>query len=279
MENQSSRHRELWNAVLLLAVLIVATAWTFCFVKAYLAAPTADSEIGSLGQFGDSFGAVNALFTGLALLGVAYAAIQQNEQIWQSREATIHERRVQFLAARLNGAVALLEALRISSSKQQPKLLEKYAARRQERLQLQLGFLLCEARLGFESDWSTHLEERAIRDYLIEILSDLKQASVGIWAMAQRAGELGFIFEDVQTHIFHVYAHVVDRNPDFAGRLRNYNTALVTHHGKNSSVVDVKAAIDRIIEELRQPIDSAASKRSPVAGSGQHLDDSAPPDP
>jgi hypothetical protein len=54
-------------------------------------------EMSERGQFGDMFGAVNALFSGLALLGAIYAIMQQSEELALQREElalTRKERRI-----------------------------------------------------------------------------------------------------------------------------------------------------------------------------------------
>lgn len=61
----------------------VAVAW---FVSAFVLREFIPS-LESRGTFGDSFGALNALFSGLAFAGVVYAILQQNESRDQQNEA------------------------------------------------------------------------------------------------------------------------------------------------------------------------------------------------
>lgn len=50
----------------------------------------AENALAKSGQLGDTFGAVNALFTGLAFAGVVYTIIQQNKQL-KTQQRELHE--------------------------------------------------------------------------------------------------------------------------------------------------------------------------------------------
>jgi len=68
------------------------------------------------GQFGDAFGAINALFTGLALAGVIIAMLMQREELkllrkefGRSIEAQEAQARALIITAQLNANSALLQ--------------------------------------------------------------------------------------------------------------------------------------------------------------------------
>src|SRR5262249_60351914 len=77
-----------------------------------------------LGQLGDTFGFVNALFTGLALAGLVQTALLQQHQLAEQRKeikaqletaqenraALLRQGRAEFLTARLNATIGLLNA-------------------------------------------------------------------------------------------------------------------------------------------------------------------------
>ena len=60
------------------------------------------------GQFGDLFGAVNALFSGLALAGVVYAILLQQEELSLQREEMERVARAGELSARLTAISQLI---------------------------------------------------------------------------------------------------------------------------------------------------------------------------
>ncbi len=68
------------------------------------------------GQFGDAFGAINALFSGLALAGVIVAMLMQREELklirkelGQSSEAQEAQAKALIITAQLNANSALLQ--------------------------------------------------------------------------------------------------------------------------------------------------------------------------
>lgn len=86
---------------ILLPSLVVAGAllWAAAGIAIYVTLPDWPAR----GQFGDMFGAINALFSGLALGGVIYAVFIQHAQL------KTQERDLQ-LNARLNAMAALIAA-------------------------------------------------------------------------------------------------------------------------------------------------------------------------
>ena len=83
------------RALILVGVLL----WVIVDLSIFLLLP----DWSTRGQFGDMFGAINALFSGLALAGVIYAVFLQRAQI------AIQERDLR-LNARLNALAALIAA-------------------------------------------------------------------------------------------------------------------------------------------------------------------------
>ncbi|KNZ33894.1 MAG: hypothetical protein AD742_04000 [Methylibium sp. NZG] len=64
-------------------------------------APAAPASIAELGQVGDLFGGINALFAALAVVGVAWAGLQQQTTLRVTREA-LDEERVRFKAQQVD---------------------------------------------------------------------------------------------------------------------------------------------------------------------------------
>jgi hypothetical protein len=69
--------------------------------------PEEKRELESFGQLGDVFGSANALFTGLALVGLVYTVIlqraqtaSQEQQLTLQRQEPSRQAREQFLTAR-----------------------------------------------------------------------------------------------------------------------------------------------------------------------------------
>jgi hypothetical protein len=80
------RKKELNMAISI--VIFVVFAWTLCWVLLY--------DNTNRGTFGDMFGAVNALFSGLAFGGVIFAIIlQRNELALQREELTLTRKELQ----------------------------------------------------------------------------------------------------------------------------------------------------------------------------------------
>lgn len=158
------------------AALLVAGVWVVCLAAAFAAfrlsalldeegAPVNWTE--RLGQFGDTFGLVNALFTGLALMGLTYTVYLQREEMEEGRELLHRERREQFLSARLNAVVALHDARErhMAESRESFQSEDYYAQTLQseaDRLRQRIGFLRSEVRLGFDGEWTRDVMRRAV---------------------------------------------------------------------------------------------------------------------
>ena len=103
--NETDRHSlAFWKLACGVAlVMIVFTAATTWLIP----------EIGLRGQFGDSFGAVNALFSGLAFAGLISALYLQRSELQLQREElrlTRHELSEQSAAQKAHAEVALKTA-------------------------------------------------------------------------------------------------------------------------------------------------------------------------
>lgn len=93
------------RTVVLVALLIVA-AWAAVATAAYFALPDWEKR----GQFGDVFGAVNALFSGLAFAGLIFAILLQREDLELQRQELTLTR--QELARTAQAQIESEEALR-----------------------------------------------------------------------------------------------------------------------------------------------------------------------
>src|SRR3954447_4954476 len=110
------------NVAAIVAAILALIVWLACLTIALREAWCKDKEaIAASGQIGDTFGAVNALFTGFALIGLVYTAVLQRQEIrtqeqdsQENKRALQRESRSLFLAARLNATVALLQACEVS---------------------------------------------------------------------------------------------------------------------------------------------------------------------
>ncbi|MEY8748605.1 hypothetical protein AB9M62_57130 [Bacillales bacterium AN1005] len=75
---------------LVIAVIVVLVSWlsTWIFIP-MLYKESANNEVNiSAGTFGDMFGGVNALFSGLAFVGLIYTILVQREELQETRRAT-----------------------------------------------------------------------------------------------------------------------------------------------------------------------------------------------
>lgn len=178
-----------------LAFVFVMIGWGICFRIAWLRANQGPepSRMELYGQFGDTFGTVNALFTGLALVGVAYTVrlqIEQNraqrdelEEVRQAQRLQAHE---VYLSSRLNTTVALLHVKEAESN-----LVDISPIVKEEigfdirRLRAELSVLYFESTLGFDPRVPLdRLHKRAIGRHIIHItarLTKFSQQNKGTW--------------------------------------------------------------------------------------------------
>ena len=98
----------------LAAVLVVVSLWVANFVLFIPESANLKSMLGERGTFGDMFGAVNALFSGLAFAGVVIAIVLQSQGLRASREEFIRsakEQRKFYSEERRANALQVTEAL------------------------------------------------------------------------------------------------------------------------------------------------------------------------
>lgn len=81
----------IFATILLVVVLIWGGAW-WAIEKFVTAVPASDTSAATRGQFGDQFGAVNALFSGLAFAGIIFTILLQRSDLIETRKAMSHER-------------------------------------------------------------------------------------------------------------------------------------------------------------------------------------------
>jgi hypothetical protein len=174
-----------FTRIALWAVGVVAAGWVAYLLFAlatYFAAE--HHSISELGQLGDAFGLVNALFTGLTLSGLICTILLQMEQNKVQREELSRQAREQFLTARMNLAVAggqLQIALRRldsggTESCEPTKPADDIKVQRMKQAEsmkfikqnvIHLKVLGQEAAMGFDGrPWSPEIEKEAIRRYV-----------------------------------------------------------------------------------------------------------------
>jgi len=102
-----------WVAIAISAIVIVITLWLLSWpaITGYLG-----KNPDTAGTFGDMFGAVNALFSGLAFAGIILAVLMQQEElkiqrkeVTQSRQAQETQGKALLIAAQLEANIALLQ--------------------------------------------------------------------------------------------------------------------------------------------------------------------------
>jgi hypothetical protein len=193
----------------ILVFVAVCGTWAFCFLITLRAVWTnPPGSIATYGQFGDVFGAVNALFTGVALVGLVYTAIVQREQsnsqfeqLELQRKDSGRQAREQFLTARLNAQAALAQtratahdlAVRngyCDAARQEFEMIELH------RFILRLQILWLEALQGFDSGaWSPSVEKEALRVYFVGLIGTLAERSAR-WDENQRE-EVAILLDSV----------------------------------------------------------------------------------
>lgn len=89
--------------IALIAAAIIAL-WGGCGYLLY------DAPNDARGTFGDMFGAVNALFSGFAFLGMVYAILLQRQEMTETREVL----KQSALAQKLQAAAAAIDALEMA---------------------------------------------------------------------------------------------------------------------------------------------------------------------
>lgn len=99
-----------WNLLLVvLAIWLMASVGTFYLAP--LLAGKGAVDLGKTGTFGDTFGAVNSLFSALGVAGVAYALILQFREQRDERESAFEARRDAETNRRHDAELAMTTAL------------------------------------------------------------------------------------------------------------------------------------------------------------------------
>lgn len=105
------RPKPLTVAITGLILIGASWAWITWWTQGLDAASDSADAIARLGQRGDHFGSLNAIFTGLGFVALVYTILLQIQELEESRQANARQSREAFLAARINAAVAVLESL------------------------------------------------------------------------------------------------------------------------------------------------------------------------
>ncbi|WP_165068248.1 hypothetical protein [Paludisphaera rhizosphaerae] len=172
------------------AFLLIAGLWATSLYLSFLSSTHSwPQKLEGMGQVGDSFGAVNSLFTGLTLFFLVFTIHLQRKEIVENRRALAEANRDQYLAARLNASAALLEAYDRDGSRSASEdgVSGRYAKWERARLRQTIRLLECEAKIHVSGRWTQDHEVASllmlIRDmYLMcsherhEIISDLKKS-------------------------------------------------------------------------------------------------------
>jgi hypothetical protein len=182
----NQRLPELLGVIVAALILVFSAILWYVTREAYRAEP--NKGLSAHGQFGDSFGSLNALFTGMALGGLVYTALLQLRQLREqqkeiesqerdSRDAKValaKEARSQFLTARLQAQAAMLQAnsvmlgriANISGNVTAIWLAEIH--RDLVRHRTAIALLLLEAKQAVTGDdWSPAVQRDAIRRFLV----------------------------------------------------------------------------------------------------------------
>jgi hypothetical protein len=88
--------KDVLTFILILILITVVWGWTWYWVDTNIVAtpnkPISDANAAVRGQFGDKFGAVNALFSGFAFAGIIFTILLQRRDLTETRNAMSHER-------------------------------------------------------------------------------------------------------------------------------------------------------------------------------------------
>lgn len=180
------------------AIAFVVGAWALCaFVAFRRLSPSWTQSLERLGQSGDAFGSINALFTGLGFAGLVYTIMLQIKDREEEREGRDEERRAierqereRFLTARINAASAILTATHGITAGQNAEnaLFDRGNSydRELQRVRQQIGFLMCEATLGFDKKWTPAVEKSSVHMYVDNLIMTMSfecSAAVENWKL------------------------------------------------------------------------------------------------
>jgi hypothetical protein len=179
-------NREQGRVVAFFGVLVILL-WGSCLgFTLWAMKPSESRKLESYGQLGDVFGSVNALFTGLALVGLVYTVFLQHkqtdaleQQLLHQKEESSRQARELFLTVRLNTLVASIQvqsaqhsALCSDPNMPRGKLAEA-SMEPLNRAGAALEIMALEASQGFDGGaWTPSVEKEAIRQYIVNLCQE-----------------------------------------------------------------------------------------------------------
>jgi hypothetical protein len=249
------------------SICFVVGFWVVCCTIAALIAIFCAPWISISGQFGDTFGSVNALFTGLALIGVAYGVMLQRKQIADQEKEAEHERaairtqaRELYLTARLNATVALLQAHESTTKtielldNQQLRLYYKaHAARESLKLSQNISLLLFETRLGFDFDNHDRILDQAIHDYLVDFLTELE------WRLTSTG--LSNPLRNVRCNLWYIHREGISLGDFSLRESQKYYSSIVKLINKIQELDNLANDMDNKITRESNNVDTPASEK------------------
>ena len=181
------------SLAILFALIILGTWGNLWSITNHAYRDASPKDLQSHGQFGDAFGSLNALFTGLALAGLVYTAILQHRQtdaqteqlkmqkaeLAQQDVALKRQARQQFLTARLNAQTAILHshgvAVQLGFGGLRPEAgRAQFAANCFEKMRSNILVLFRESQLPDDgTDWSPAVEKEAVRRHAVSLVRGL----------------------------------------------------------------------------------------------------------
>jgi len=109
MTDNSVVEKKNWRVYLPILGLAPLLVLIYAGVLLYLTWPVSELSISKSGVFGDSFGALTSLFSGLASAGMIVTLLMQREELGLQRKEMIASRLAQEQSARLSALSTLLQ--------------------------------------------------------------------------------------------------------------------------------------------------------------------------
>jgi hypothetical protein len=245
----------------------------FCFLVKQSGFEKGDGSLTEWGQIGDALGALNALLTGLALVGLVYTAILQqkqtavqaeqlrvqNTELVDQRNALRQQSREQFLTARLNvqtARIQLFAALQGAPHSEDPddrRLEQNETTINLRKSAIIVDILAHEARLAFEPGPSLHsVEKEAIRRYFVSQLQWFVMLH-DRFAKQNDITALGWPSKIVCEQIeFLIELYSVPR-PDIIGKFRTVLELIRRHDGDIGAAVEWCRSADILLAAGTSP--------------------------
>jgi hypothetical protein len=255
--------------------VIVICIWTALLgvaLRVYLLG--SNDGIPALGQLGDTFGSLNALFTGLTLIGLVLTAFLQRSQLAAQREeidaqkkasdldrkALAKQSRAEFLSARLQAETAILDAEReIWQQHDVPTNRFEQSARSRSlnRRLMAIQLLRFESQQGFdEAPWSLSIQKEAIRRLLVETTQTNVNTFARLEALLQAPYAKGLMTSRTDTMQSQIDLLLEDYgfdHPNLHGTVRPLREALAKYENDPETAV----------AELRKALTLYLAKDSP----------------